>query len=107
MSDNWKELDKMSVEKSIDRHKAVEKRYADVKKVISDPDKWNVNIASRERMNIAYDRLDKLEEWSHEPQNYKTQCEIMENKIAALEELVEKLHKRIDGLSYLVKQSIK
>ena len=31
----------------------------------------------------------------------------MENKIAALEELVEKLHKRIDGLSYLVKQSIK
>ena len=34
MSDNWKELDKMSVEKSIDRHKAVEKRYADVKKVI-------------------------------------------------------------------------
>ena len=106
---NWEELDKRSVEKSIDRHNDVLKRYQDVKKVISDPDKWNVNIASRERMDIAYDRLDKLEEWSHEPQNYKTQCEAMEKRIEELEEKlgrVEDLNKRIDGLSYLVKQGI-
>jgi len=106
---NWEELDKQSVEKSIDRHNDVLKRYQDIKKVISDPDKWNVNISSRERMDIAYDRLDKLEEWSHEPQNYKTQCEMMEKRIEELEEKlgrVEDLNKRIDGLSYLVKQGI-
>ena len=82
---------------------------ADIKKIISDTDKWNVNISSRERMDIAYDRLDKLEEWRHEPQNYKTQCEAMEKRIEELEEKlgrVEDLNKRIDGLSYLVKQGI-
>ncbi len=106
---NWEELDKISVERSIDRHNDVLKKYQDVKKVISNPDKWNVNIASRERMDIAYDRLDKLEEWSHEPQNYKTRCEIMEKRIVELEkelDRVEDLNKRIDGLSYLVKQGI-
>ena len=34
------------------------KRLNDIKKVISDPDLWNVNIASRERM----DKLDKTVE---------------------------------------------
>jgi len=108
-TNNWEELDKISVEKSIDRHNDVLKKYQDVKKVISNPDKWNVNIASRERMDIAYDRLDKLEEWSHEPQNYKTQCEILENKVKELEKEISRiddLNKRIDGLSYLVKQGI-
>ena len=96
--DNWKELDGQSVGKSIDRHKNVEKRFQDVKKVISDPD--------RERMDIAFDRLDKLEETSHESQDYREKCAVMEKKIIKVEELLVKLNKRIDGLSFLIRKDI-
>ena len=37
------------------------KRVNDIKKVISDPDLWNVNIASRERMDAVEERLEELE----------------------------------------------
>lgn len=37
------------------------KRVNDIKKVISDPDLWNVNIASRERMDAVEQRLEELE----------------------------------------------
>ena len=37
------------------------KRINDISKVITDPDVWNVNIASRERMDDAEQRLTELE----------------------------------------------
>ena len=37
------------------------KRINDISKVISDPDVWNVNIASRERMDDVEERLTELE----------------------------------------------
>ena len=40
--------------------KKLEKKLSDIKKVISDPDAWNVNIASRERMNQVEKKLDGL-----------------------------------------------
>lgn len=40
--------------------KKLEKKLSDIKKVISDPDAWNVNIASRERMNQVEEKLDGL-----------------------------------------------
>ena len=36
------------------------KRINDIAKVISDPDVWNVNIASRERMDRVEGKLDDL-----------------------------------------------
>ena len=36
------------------------KRLDDVTRVISDPDVWNVNIASRERMDRIEEKLDDL-----------------------------------------------
>ena len=42
--------------------KKLEKRINDIRKVISDPDVWNVNIASRERMERLEERLVRLEE---------------------------------------------
>ena len=36
------------------------KRINDIAKVISDPDVWNVNIASRERMDKIEEKLDDL-----------------------------------------------
>ena len=37
------------------------KRINDIAKVISDPDVWNVNIASRERMDALEKRIEELE----------------------------------------------
>ena len=37
------------------------KRINDISKVITDPDVWNVNIASRERMDDVEQRLTELE----------------------------------------------
>ena len=40
--------------------KKLEKKLNDVTKVIKDPDVWNVNIASRERMDEVEEKLDGL-----------------------------------------------
>lgn len=77
--DNWDKLNKLT--KATNRS-SLEKKVGKISKVISDPDMYNVNIASRE----------KFEE--------------LEKRMVKLEELVVKLNKRIDGLSYLVKKSI-
>ena len=43
------------------RHSSkLNKRLNDIKKVISDPDLWNVNIASRDRMDQMEQRVDEL-----------------------------------------------
>ena len=41
--------------------KRLSKRLDDVIKVISDPDQWNANIASRDRMDEMEQRLEELE----------------------------------------------
>ena len=69
--------------KDLNRHKQLEKRIADVVKVTKDPDKWNANIASR-------DRVDAVEE-----------------EITQLREEIKRLNGRIDGLNYLIKQLAK
>tara|TARA_B100000131_G_scaffold9404_1_gene9920 strand:+ start:1695 stop:1946 length:252 start_codon:yes stop_codon:yes gene_type:complete len=83
MKDNYKELDKLSQPKSVDRHSQLSKRIDDIAKVVKDPDPWGVNISSRERV----DELDK-------------QIEEMKGEI-------KRLNGRIDGLNYLIKQLIK
>ena len=40
--------------------KKLEKRINDIRKVITNPDVWNVNIASRERMDEVEKKLDDL-----------------------------------------------
>ena len=41
--------------------KRLSKRLDDVIKVISDPDQWNANISSRDRMDEVVERLEELE----------------------------------------------
>ena len=70
-----KNLDKLKghsdVKQDINRRKSndikgrdagkLNKRINDISKVISDPDVWNVNISSRERMDAVEQRLEELE----------------------------------------------
>ena len=71
MGKNWDKLKGHNdVKQDINRRKGNEltgkeairlnKRINDIAKVISDPDVWNVNIASRERMDKIEEKLDDL-----------------------------------------------
>ena len=72
MSDNLDKLKGHSdVKQDINRRKPsdvkgkegsrLNKRINDISKVITDPDVWNVNIASRDRMDAVEERLEELE----------------------------------------------
>ena len=56
--DKWKELQKIQVV----RKTPVEKKLDNITKVIHDPDEFNVNIASRERVDELEQRIIRLEE---------------------------------------------
>ena len=70
MGKNWDKLKGHSdVKQDINRRSSevngkesirLNKRINDISKVISDPDEWNVNIASRERMDRIEEKLDDL-----------------------------------------------
>ena len=57
--DKWKELQKIQVV----RKTPMEKKLDNITKVIQNPDDFNVNIASRERVDELEQRIKRLEEW--------------------------------------------
>ena len=56
--DRWKKLQEIKVV----RKTPVEKKLDNITKVIHDPDEFNVNIASRERVDELEQRIRRLEE---------------------------------------------
>lgn len=70
--DNWDRLNKLG---KVSNKNPLEKKVNQLTKVISDPDVYNVNVASRERI------------------------ERLENKVSELENQLTALLKRIDTLS--------
>ena len=54
--DHWSKLQGREIKK-----KPLEKRLSDLKKVILDPDKYNTNLCSRERMDELEKRLERIE----------------------------------------------
>ena len=70
MGKNWDKLKGHSdVKQDINRRSSevngkesirLNKRINDISRVISDPDVWNVNIASRERMDKIEEKIDDL-----------------------------------------------
>ena len=85
-NDNWKKLQS----KKISKVDPVEKKLNHLKRVISDPDGYNTNLASK-------DRIKSLEQ----------QIEEKSEEINDLYTKIDKLNSRLDGLNYLVKQVIK
>lgn len=55
--DNWERLQKIQIV----RKTPVEKKLDNMTKVIQNPDDFNVNIASRERIEELEQRIEKLE----------------------------------------------
>ena len=85
-NDNWKKLQS----KKISKVDPVEKKLNHLQRVISDPDCYNTNLASK-------DRIKSLEQ----------QIEEKSEEINDLYTKIDKLNSRLDGLNYLVKQVIK
>ena len=56
--DKWKELQEIQIV----RKTPVEKKLDNITKVIQNPDDFNVNIASRERVDELEQRIRRLEE---------------------------------------------
>ena len=56
--DKWRELQKIQIV----RRTGMEKKLDNIKKVIADPDQYNVNIASRDRIESLEQRIEALEE---------------------------------------------
>jgi|TARA_R110002020_G_scaffold20041_1_gene68682 polyhydroxyalkanoate synthesis regulator phasin len=80
MEDNWKKLQAKKKDTKLEDKLA--RKLTHLKHVISDPDKYNSNIASKDRV------------------------ESLEQQIEELQDTISKLNRRIDGLSYLIKQNI-
>ena len=57
--DNWDRLNKLG---KISNRNPLEKKVNQLTKVISDPDSYNVNIASRERIEELEHRVSELED---------------------------------------------
>ncbi len=56
--DNWDRLNKLG---KMSNRNPLEKKVSQLTKVISDPDAYNVNIASRERIEELEHRVSELE----------------------------------------------
>ena len=78
-SDNWSKLQNYKV----DNKDNLNRRINQLKKVIQEPDKYNINLTSRDNMLMLSGNVEEL------------------NK------QVNALNSRIDGLSYLVTQLVK
>ena len=85
MEDNWKKLQAEKIDTKLQN--TLERKLNHLKSVITDPDKYNSNLASK-------DRVESLEQ----------QIDESNHQIKELSNLVEKLTHRIDGMSYLIKQ---
>ena len=79
MKDNWKKLQA----KKIDSSDPVEKKINHLKKVINDPDRYNTNLASKERVESLEKKLT-----------------LLHNKIDSIYSLLETLSDRLNALEY-------
>tara|TARA_R110000851_G_scaffold1603_7_gene6249 strand:+ start:1131 stop:1379 length:249 start_codon:yes stop_codon:yes gene_type:complete len=81
MEDNWKKLQAKKKDTKLEDKLA--RKLTHLKHVISDPDKYNSNLASKDSLLS------------------------LEQQIEELQKVIEKLSRRVDGLSYLIKQKFK
>ena len=76
MNDNWKKLqkEKIDVKKILMEDERfvthIEKKINNIKSVINDPDMYNANIASRDRMDKVEQSIEDLAVQSHKPINF-------------------------------------
>ena len=106
MNDNWKKLqkEKIDVKKILKEDERfvthIEKKINNIKSVINDPDMYNANIASRDRMDKVEQAIEDLAVHSHEPVEFTKKLNELHNKIDSIYTLLETLSDRLNTMEY-------
>ena len=103
MNDNWKRLKKEVIDK--DKRfqgpfNVVEKKLDDLTKVIKNPDGYNANIASKDRVEALEQAIEDLSSNSHEPIEFTKKLQELHDKIDSIYTLLETLSDRLNTLEY-------
>ena len=102
MSDNWKKLQKIA---SKDKRfqgpfDVVAKKVDNLTEVIKDPDSYNANIASKDRVEALEQAIEDLSINSHEPIEFMKKLQELHDKIDSIYTLLETLSDRLNRLKY-------
>ena len=103
MGDNWKKLQKVA---SKDKRfwegpfDAVDKKLDNLTNVIEDPDSYNANIASKDRVEALEQAIEELSSNSHEPIQFTKKLQELHDKIDSIYSLLEVLSDRLNRLKY-------
>ena len=103
MNDNWKKLQKEVIHKDKRLNgpfNEVEKKLKNITKVIKDPDGYNANIASKDRVEALEQAIEDLSINSHEPIEFTKKLQQLHNKIDSIYTLLETLSNRLNILNY-------
>ena len=103
MDDKWKKLQKIA---SKDKRfwegpfDAVDKKLDNLTNVIEDPDSYNANIASKDRVEALEQAIEELSSNSHEPIEFTKKLQELHDKIDSIYTLLETLSNRLNTLEY-------
>ncbi len=100
MNDNWKKLQKEVINKDTRFMSSIDKKINHLKNVINDPDGYNTNLASKDRMDKVERSIEDLAVHSHKPINFTKRLDELHNKIDSIYSLLETLSDRLNLLEY-------
>ena len=107
MKDNWKKLQKEVINKDSRLMGGFEKKLTNITKAIKDPDGYNTNLASKERVETLEatqqeikTQIEDLSINSHPPVEFTKKLQEIHNKIDSIYSLMEVLSDRLNKLEY-------
>ena len=103
MDDNWKKLQKEVITKDKRLNapfNEVAKKVDKLTKVIKDPDGYNTNLASKDRVEALEQAIEDLSNNSHEPIEFTKKLQELHDKIDSIYTLLETLSNRLNTLEY-------
>jgi hypothetical protein len=102
MNDNWKKLQKVAStdKRLVGPFNEVSKKVDNLTKVIKDPDGYNTNLASKDRVEALEQAIEELGSNSHEPIEFTKKLQELHDKIDSIYTLLEVLSDRLNTLEY-------
>jgi chromosome segregation ATPase len=102
MNDNWKKLQKVAStdKRLVGPFNEVSKKVDNLTKVIKDPDGYNTNLASKDRVEALEQAIEDLSSNSHEPIEFTKKLQELHDKIDSIYTLLETLSNRLNTLEY-------
>ena len=107
MDDNWKKLQKEVINKDSRLMGGFEKKLTNITKAIKDPDGYNTNLASKERVETLEEtqqeiktQIEDLSINSHPPVEFTKKLQEIHDKIDAIYSIMKVLSDRINTLDY-------